>query len=189
MPTEERRSFLKWAVHGMGALFTAILGIPAVAYLIDGRNRPTRTPGMRTVDGIKYSDLRVGEPKQGVLRNIRQDAWTLHPNDVIGRVWVLKKQDGQLDVFTTVCPHLGCSINTNADSRTGFTCPCHGAEFTLEGGLVVRAGYNNPAPRSMDSLRHQRIDDPANPTPSNRDLVQVEYLNFRQGEHTKIPKA
>ena len=188
MQTEERRSFLQWAIHGMGALFSAIIGIPAVAYIIDGRNRPARVSGMRTVDGVKYSELRVGEPKQGILRNIRQDAWTLHPNDVIGRVWIVKKADGTLDIFTTVCPHLGCSINANADAR-GFTCPCHGAEFAMDGACVTRAGYNNPAPRGMDTLRYQRIDDPANSTPNNRDLVQVEYLNFRQGAHEKIPKA
>src|SRR5262245_54934204 len=140
MAEENRRSFLKWAIHGMGALFAAILGIPAIAYLIDARNRPPRQSGFRPVDGIKLTELEIGVPRQGVIRDVRRDAWTLHPNDVIGRVWVIK--DGAapdaLHVFTTICPHLGCSINANADSRSGFTCPCHGAEFTLAGAAVER---------------------------------------------------
>src|SRR5262249_11929549 len=114
MADQQRRSFLKWCVHGMGALVGAIIGIPAIAYLIDARHRPARVTGMRKVEGIKISELTRGEPKQGVIRHVRQDAWTYHPNDVIGRVWVVKYGKGERDlrVFTTICPHLGCSINT-----------------------------------------------------------------------------
>ena len=36
----ERRTFLRWAVHGMGAVFGAVLGVPALVYLVDPRNRP-----------------------------------------------------------------------------------------------------------------------------------------------------
>jgi Rieske Fe-S protein len=190
-PTEpqSRRSILKWAIHGMGALFAAILGIPALAYLIDARNRPAREKGFRTVDGIKLGELKIGEPVQGTIRDVRQDAWTLHPNDVIGRVWVIKKREwtgkpdpkanpAELVVFTTICPHLGCSINHVAP---GFTCPCHNAKFLLDGVRVEAPGYNNPAPRGMDTLEWLAAEQP--------DLLQVKYENFRQGEHHKVPKV
>jgi Rieske Fe-S protein len=182
MGMENRRSLLRWAIHGMGALFAAILGAPAVAYLIDARHRAAKVSGFRTVSGLRYGDLVPGIPKQGVIRNVREDAWTLHPNDVIGRVWVMKKSDGKLQVWTTVCPHLGCSINLNTDPHTGFTCPCHGAEFKPDGARVERNQYTNAAPRDMDTLEWQR--DPNNP-----DLVQVKYQNFYQGRHSKDVKA
>ncbi len=184
----DRRSFLKWAIHGLGALFTAILGIPAILYLIDARNRPGQNRGFRLVDGIKISELPSGQPRQGVIRDIRTDAWTLHPNDVVGRVWVLKGDgDDDLKVWTTICPHLGCSINWDAGGF--FACPCHGAEFTPGGECVNRAGYNNPAPRGMDTLQWQRAKDPANPDPGNRDLLLVNYQNFYQARPDKVPKA
>ena len=53
-------------------------------YLIDPRNRPARERGLRPV--ARYRDLQVGEPKEVVIRETRQDAWTLHPNEVVGRV-------------------------------------------------------------------------------------------------------
>src|SRR5437867_8568717 len=143
MPDQDRRSFLKWAVHGLNGLFAAVLGIPAIAYLIDARNCPPRSTGVRPVEGIKLSELKQNEPKQGVIRDIRTDAWTLHPNDVVGRVWVVKHGSGENDlhVWTTVCPHLGCSINANPDPTTGFTCPCHGAELSPDGSRVERPNF------------------------------------------------
>jgi Rieske Fe-S protein len=190
---QPRRSFLKLAIHGMGALFAAILGIPAALYLIDARNRPAREKGFRTVDGLRLSDLRVAQPMQGTIRDVRQDAWTLHPNDVVGRVWVIKKREftglpkkEDITVYTTICPHLGCSVNCNENAAAGFTCPCHDARFTQNGTLVTsvpsKPDYKNPAPRGMDSLEWKVSEE-------QPDLLQVEYVNFRQGAHTKIPKT
>jgi Rieske Fe-S protein len=181
MGTENRRSFLRWAIHGMGALFSVILGVPAVAYLIDARHRAAKASGFRTVSGVRFSELLEGVPKQGVIRNVREDAWTLHPNDVVGRVWVVKDAQNNLKVWTTTCPHLGCSINLNSDAK-GFTCPCHAAEFGLSGTRVERPNYINAAPRDMDTLESRR--DPADP-----EVIQVKYQNFYQGRHEKVAKA
>jgi menaquinol-cytochrome c reductase iron-sulfur subunit len=180
---QPRRSFLKWAIHGMGALFAAILGIPALLYLVDARNRPPRKTGMRPVDGIRLSDVKEGQPQQGVIRDVRTDAWTLHPNDVIGRVWVIRQGPGdKLLVFTTICPHLGCAINCNSNPTTGFTCPCHNAEYMADGAKVERSGYSNVAPRGMDKLEF-KIDE------TNPDLLLVDYKNFIQGRHHPEEKA
>lgn len=184
MAEPERRSFLRWAVHGMGALVGALLGIPAVAYLIDARNRPPRSAGFRPVQGVRLSELKEREPpRQGTIYDVRRDAWTLHPNDVVGRVWVEKTgpRPQDLRVFTTICPHLGCSINLNADGA-GFTCPCHNAQFTLAGERVEQAGYQNPAPRGMDTLEWQNH-------PTNPDVLLVKFENFYQGRHDKVAKA
>jgi Rieske Fe-S protein len=181
MVNEERRSFLRWAIHGMGAVFAAVLGLPALAYLVDARNRPAPNREFRTAQGIKLNELEVGVPRQGVIRDIRRDAWTLHPNDIIGRVWAVKLPTNEIKVFTTICPHLGCSINLDPPPNTSFTCPCHGGKFHLDGSLDTSVP-NNPAPRGMDTLEW-RAD------PDDHDLLQVKYMDFRQGEHDKIPKT
>jgi Rieske Fe-S protein len=194
----ERRSFLKWATHGLGALFGTILGLPAVAYLIDARNRPAPEGDFKTV--ARLSELQVDVPKQVVLRDIRRDAWTLHPNDVIGRVWLLRRPGDQVEAFTTICPHLGCSINFE-DKAKRFLCPCHGGTFHLSGERVSESelGTANPSPRGMDLLPVQMaedpdpthlVDDPDRPGQKKRDaLIAVKYQNFIQGRHDKVPKA
>jgi Rieske Fe-S protein len=180
-----RRSFLKWATHGLGALFGALLGFPAVAYLIDARNRPAPTGDFKTVARLR--DLEIGIPKQVIIHDTRRDAWALHPSDVVGRVWLIRRDQDQIDAFTTICPHLGCSINFQdgqdpKDRR--FACPCHGGTFQLSGERVTeqQLGRSNPAPRGMDRVETRL--DPANP-----EYLQVKYQNFIQGKEMAIPKA
>lgn len=189
--TDSRRSFLRWATHGLGAIFGAVLGFPAVCYLIDPRNRPAAASNLRPVQGIKLGELELNKPVQGVIRDVRRDAWTLHPNDVVGRVWVRRVKEGETKdcyiVWNTVCPHLGCSINLNADPSTGFTCPCHNAQFTPTGAILERDGFRNPAPRPMDTLDNFEVDrDPENPE-DNLDLLRVEFVNFQASHQEKKP--
>jgi Rieske Fe-S protein len=181
-----RRTFLKWCTHGLGALFAAVLGVPAVLYLIDGRNRAAPRGDLRRVSGVRRSELTKNKPVPGVVRDLRRDAWTLYPSDVIGRVWVVKLGDGDAAadyrVFTTVCPHLGCSVNSNVDPTTGFTCPCHNGQFHCDGARVAREGYENPAPRGMDSLEFEL--DSRDP-----DAFLVRYQNFYQATPEKTPRT
>jgi menaquinol-cytochrome c reductase iron-sulfur subunit len=172
-----RRTFLDWALHGLGALFAVFFGAPVLAYLIDPRNRPKPPGDFRTASGIKLSEL--GEtPRQGTIRNVRWDSFTLYPNDVIGRVWAVRVKPGKekdcYRVFATTCPHLGCSINCNPDQAhdPGFTCPCHNGRFALDGSRLA----NNPATRGMYDLDFEIERDPADPDESNRDLLKVKYV-------------
>ncbi|HMC66827.1 MAG TPA: ubiquinol-cytochrome c reductase iron-sulfur subunit [Gemmataceae bacterium] len=172
----DRRAFFKWATTGLGAIFGAILGVPAVAYLIDPRNRPAPPSDFRTV--ARLSELPEGTPHQVVIRDVRQDAWTLHPNDEIGRVWLIKRDAKTVDAFTSICPHLGCSINYEAKNES-FLCPCHGGTFDPKGDLVTKPGLKNPAPRGMDRLECE-VDG---------ELVRVKYQSFEQGKTEKVLKS
>jgi len=135
----------------------ALLGIPALAYLLHPRNRPASASQFKMV--ARLNELRIGEPQQVVIRGLRRDAWTVHPDDVIGRVWLVRRDADQVDAFTTICPHLGCSINFEERQRR-FLCPCHNGRFNMDGQRVEEPGLPNPAPRSMDRLLCRR--DPAN---------------------------
>lgn len=57
------------------------------------------------------------------------------------RLWVFSDESGFAAV-STVCPHLGCLVQREADGR--FTCPCHGSTFDA-GGKVV----SGPPPRGL----------------------------------------
>lgn len=175
-----RRNFLKWATHGLGALFGLLLGVPAVAYLIDARNRPAPKRDLQRV--AKLSDLEIGQPKQVVISDLRRDAWTLYPNDVVGRVWLVRQDKDKVDAFTTICPHLGCSVDWRADQKL-FICPCHNGTFDPRGELVERPGMLNPAPRGMDRLELVMVKNDANP---GDPFIDVKYENFYQGRHDKV---
>lgn len=197
----DRRSILGFALFGLGAIFSTILGVPIVCYVLDPRNRKGAQSNLKPVEGIRLEDLAPTDPpKQGVIRDTRKDGWTLYPNDVVGRVWVVQRgprpanlasmsadaleefnknateKNKYLAVFTTICPHLGCSVNLNA-AGNGFACPCHSASFAIDGS---RAGVGNPAARDMDTLEWE-ID----PTDPERNRILVQYQNFVSSEATK----
>lgn len=194
IPAEQpnRRSLLAWAIFAIGAVFSAIIGVPITLYVLDPRNRKGPKSAMRVVEGIKLDDLamNLNTPFQGVVRDTRMDGWTLYPNDVLGRVWVVQvgprpadvanltevQKDAYLQVFTTICPHLGCSVNTGP---TGFACPCHAATFLLNG---KRAAAGNPAQRGMDTLAWEiDADDPEH----NR--IKVTYKKYEANNAKKVP--
>jgi Rieske Fe-S protein len=147
--------------------------------LLDARQRPARTGQFKAV--ARLDDLTEGVPYQAVIREVRRDAWTLHPNDVIGRVWLIRRDPDTVDAFTTICPHLGCSVNFVEKDKL-FICPCHGGTFDITGHRLERSGMVNPAPRGMDRLECRR--DPTDPQ-----LIQVKYQNFIQGPPIAIPKG
>jgi Rieske Fe-S protein len=184
-PPPERRRFLKWLTGGLGALFGAVLGIPAIAYLIDPRHRAAPAGDFKTVG--RLSELKPEVPQQVVLRDLRWDAWTLHPNDVIGRVWLVRRDQDTVDAYTTICPHLGCSINFE-DNKKQFICPCHNGTWDLASCQPVKlADRINPAPRGMDRLELQLVPDSASPPDKPDFLIQVKYQTFQQGKETAIP--
>lgn len=176
-----RRTFLKWLTHGLSAAFAATIGAPAAVFLIDPRNRPAPPGEFKTV--ARLSELKEGVPFEAVVRQIRRDAWTLHPNDIIGRVWLIRKGD-TVKVFNTTCPHLGCSVNFEGDK---FVCPCHNGTFTVNGARAdPGAGRTNPALRDMDSLEVRVEADPDDPKDK---LVMVKFQNFKQNVAEKVLRA
>ena len=194
-PSPERRKFLKWVTHGLGALFGVVLGAPAVAYVLDALNRSARNRGFKRV--ARVSELELNVPKQVVIRDVRRDAWTVHPNDVVGKVWLVKRHPDEVEAFTTICPHLGCSVNYETHQKL-FVCPCHNGTFSggqneQFGARLAQAlgGGPNPPPRNMDTLevRLVKVEDPTNPKAPPKDyFVEVKYEEFEKGREEKVVK-
>jgi menaquinol-cytochrome c reductase iron-sulfur subunit len=165
MADQDRRTFLRWATTGLGALFAVVLGVPAVAYLIGPRRRSAGSDddaGFTTV--ALFSELQPGVPREVVVRNMRRDAWTLHPNEVLGRAFLIRRGDS-VEALSVTCPHYGCSINHAGEQ---FLCPCHGARFNLQGQRE-----NDRSPVDMYRLVVRR-------NPDNRDEIQMNGRRLEQ---------
>ena len=198
-----RRSFLAWVIFGLGAIFSTIIGVPLVCYFIDPRHRKGPKSSFKLVDGVKLDELAKNTPKQGVIRDMRDDGWNHFPNDVIGRVWGVQVSDARPDlstldkvkafnaqtmadkqkylfVFTTICPHLGCFVNLN-DGGNGFACPCHSKPRMIS--TARGPTRTNPI---QTRHGHARMGDRRRTDPdANR--IQVKYEKFKTLEEAKIP--
>lgn len=194
-----RRGFLRWIVSGIRAIIAAMLGIPAVAY-VAGSGQQSR-PRREFYRVAKLSEiLQQGKvsPDTGkrvygaAVRHTRRDAWTVYPNEVLGRVWLVFDPNASLDpknpeptlvAFTAVCPHLGCTIGYDAEGAR-FICPCHAGVFGLSGEVL-----EGPPPRPMDRLEVRLVQDKASPPNQPDYFVEVRYQEFLPEQPEAIPKA
>jgi|SRR5215831_11561699 len=52
--------------------------------------------------------------------------------------------DGHLYAFDDTCTHRGCSLATGKLEGTTVTCPCHGSQFDVTSGAVLRGPATLP---------------------------------------------
>jgi len=62
------------------------------------------------------------------------------------QVVVTQPDHGEFKAFSAVCTHLQCLVSTVRDGV--IVCPCHGSEFSIKDGSVVRG----PASTSLPSV-------------------------------------
>jgi thiosulfate dehydrogenase [quinone] large subunit len=60
--------------------------------------------------------------------------------------WVVQLQPGQVTALDAICPHQGCTVNF-VSPAVGFSCPCHGSRFDVQGKVV-----SGPASRDLAQI-------------------------------------
>ena len=58
--------------------------------------------------------------------------------DVAGTSVNVSNANGQLYAFDDACTHMGCSLADGELDGTTVTCACHGSQFDVTSGAVVR---------------------------------------------------
>jgi nitrite reductase/ring-hydroxylating ferredoxin subunit len=75
--------------------------------------------------------------------------------DVGGTPVNVANADGNLYAFDDTCTHMGCSLARGHLDGTTVTCACHGSQFDVTSGAVLRG----PAQRPVKSRRVQVVGD------------------------------
>ncbi len=156
-----RRNFIAWQMAGL-LTATVVIGLaPILVFLW-----PAPPKGQRKLALPITLDTSIDQLASGSA--IKFDAPT-SPNsafimadgggdnaagDLAFGGFVVKDQQGKIDVLAINCSHLGCSVAIN-QKEGSFDCPCHGSRFHLDG--TVRHG---PAAYSLSHLTWKQGDDP-----------------------------
>jgi len=164
--TTNRRGALKALALASGAIYTGALIVPAARMLAPSASGATGKA--RWIRVGRLADVKPDEPKRVVVIADEKDAYTITRDQLLGSLWLVRKGD-QVKALSAVCPHLGCSIDLDADKKSYF-CPCHVSKFSLAGDAV-----SGPSPRAMDPLEVRIVDG----------FVEVDFRRFRQGIPTK----
>ena len=71
-------------------------------------------------------------------------AGTMRVFDVAGTKVNVANAGGHLRAFDDTCTHAGCSLATGELEGTTVTCPCHGSNFDVASGAVLRGPARLP---------------------------------------------
>src|SRR5579885_1480463 len=165
-PQPERRSFLGLMICIINTGIAAFMAVTLGRFVAGPKTSTASEP--EWLDAGSISDVPDGKPAR-LNVTVAQDAgWAQFDNQQ--SVWIVKKGDN-VQVFSAVCPHLGCSVNTNAN---GFICPCHTSTWNINGQRM-----GGPTLRGLDTLEH-KIED---------GTLKVKYQFFKQGLAGKEPIA
>src|SRR5690348_11766914 len=81
--------------------------------------------------------IRIGSSKNVI-------AGQMHAFDVAGTKVTVANANGHLYAFDDTCTHLGCSLAEAKLEGTTVTCPCHGSQFDVTSGAVLRGPARRP---------------------------------------------
>ena len=157
-------------VLGGGAALA--VGVPAVRMaLAPARKRTVTGVGefvaVAAFDALPADGTPIVVP---VVVDAPRDGWTALPPTAVGAVF-LRRDGARVRALSTVCPHLGCGIDYDAERRS-FACPCHESAFALDGRVST-----GPSPRSMDALE----------TRVRSGRVEVRFQKFKGGISEREP--
>ena len=71
-------------------------------------------------------------------------AGTMRVVDVGGTKVNVANVNGRLYAFDDTCTHRGCSLAKGKLDGTTVTCPCHGSQFDVTSGKVLRGPAQQP---------------------------------------------
>ncbi|HEX9860571.1 MAG TPA: ubiquinol-cytochrome c reductase iron-sulfur subunit [Nitrospirota bacterium] len=163
--SESRRKFLGYAIGGAAAAVTLAYAVPLASYLIKPALKKEEA-GWSKVGLI--DEVGVGSPVSMTFSAHTKIGW--QEKAVERDVWVVKKRDATVEVFSPTCPHLGCGYRWN-QANNRFECPCHSSTFSIDGKAL-----GGPAPRNLDTLP-SKVEDGA---------LYVRFEKFRLGITEKV---
>jgi Rieske Fe-S protein len=160
-----RRGFLKALVGVLSTAMALVLGLPVLRSLFvasAGKEAPWSRVGA-------VGDLPPGSPVEMKFETLETDAYLR--TTALRSVWVVRTPAGGVDVYSPVCPHLGCHFLWNPAAGR-FECPCHASIFALDGRVL-----GGPAPRPLDAL----------PNKTENGTLFVQWTQYRAGSVEKTP--
>ena len=141
MSNEGRRSFLQIASACLGGILGLAAGIPLIGFAISPawKEEESQWVDLGLVDRLKNSRF-----KKVNYSFTAKDGWVKATKK--RSVYVTDVGNGEWDVFSRTCSHLGCLVRWN-ESEESFLCPCHGAVFDKNGAVVA-----GPPPEPLQKL-------------------------------------
>ena len=143
-----RRDFIKGTAAAIGGLIGALIGIPSVAYLLS-----PATQAEEDTDSIAlgpHENYAIGVPTRFDFTRTKVNGW--ERTAVNYGLFVVRKNESDVRVFSDICTHLGCRVSWHPD-QAHYISPCHDGHFDIVGNVI-----SGPPPRPLDEFT-TKIED------------------------------
>ena len=135
-----RRDFITLTTAAVGTFIGAVIGLPAIAYLIEPALKADSTDAWIPLG--KLDSYEIGKPSLSTFTRSKVNGWEKTVNSY--GAFVLRKSQTEVVVYSNVCTHLSCHVNWQADKQQ-YVCPCHDGHFGIDGKVLA-----GPPPRPLD---------------------------------------
>ena len=148
-PHLSRSEFAKFVVGALGALIGAVVGLPAIGYLIAPALKTQKVDAWISLGPLE--NFPTGVPTLFTFTRTKINGWEKTVTSY--GVYIVRKSETEVVVFSNVCTHLACRVTWKEDEK-GFVCPCHDGIFDVDGNVI-----DGPPPRPMDRYSESKIED------------------------------
>ena len=138
-----RRDFIKGTAAVVGGLIGVVIGIPSVAFLLSPTTKPGAGPDALIALG-QIENYPVGVPTRFDFTQTKVNGWERTATNY--GLYVVRKSESEVRVFSDVCTHLGCRVSWHADQEH-YISPCHDGHFDILGNVI-----SGPPPRPLDEF-------------------------------------
>ena len=142
-----RREFVLTVTTSVGATIGAVIGLPAIAYLVDPAVKVVNKEGWIPLGPL--DNFPEGVPTQYSFVRVNENGWEKSANSYGG--YVIRNGE-EVTAFSNVCTHLSCRVTWKEDVQD-FICPCHDGRFNIQGQVV-----SGPPPRPLDTYQ-TKVED------------------------------
>ncbi len=148
-PIMSRREFVSIVAAAAGTIMGAIIGIPAIGYLIAPALQKVIAQAWIQVGPL--ANYQVGVPTLFSFNRSTINGWVQTVNSY--GVFIVKHDDGSVLALSNKCTHLSCRVNWKPEEKA-YICPCHNAYFDINGGII-----KGPQPRPLDKYETKIEND------------------------------
>jgi Rieske Fe-S protein len=138
-----RRDFIKGTAAVISGLIGALIGIPSIAYLLSPAVKSQGESDAVIALG-PLSNYPIGIPTRFDFTQTKVNGWERTATNY--GLYVVRKSENEVRVFSDVCTHLGCRVTWHEDQEH-YISPCHDGHFDILGKVV-----SGPPPRPLDEF-------------------------------------
>jgi len=104
--------------------------------------KSTLSPEMPVASSIAFGEVNPVPVRIGSSKDLR--AGQMRVFDVAGTKVNVASAGNHLYAFDDTCTHMGCSLAKGHLAGTVVTCACHGSQFDVTSGAVLRGPAERP---------------------------------------------